>query len=183
MFPLIVVLLIVTRWDPSIVAWKLLVMLAALLWNALCVNALIGNIRDVMASAMKTESLFARSALRIAPDNITAFAYILTGIAGYATLVFPTIPQEFGGGRKPQVSLWLSQPEARWREQLRLPVSSDGWSIGPVAMVLETDTFFMVSPGLDAKGRHLPAIGIDKKAVSAIQYTSTRGALPLPFPH
>ena len=60
----------------------------------------------------------------------------------------PVQPQEFGGGRRPVVKLVLAEPRAEWTHELGLPSAPDG-TLGPVLLVLETDSAFVVSAELD----------------------------------
>ncbi len=92
-------------------------------------------------------------------------------------MVFPFFPREFGGGKKPTIYLLLTdRPHATWKK-LGFPISESEKSIGPVALLLETDNMFIVKQmdPLDEASwfptaKSGEAIGIDRKAVSLLVY-------------
>jgi hypothetical protein len=94
----------------------------------------------------------------------------------YAVTVYPYLSTLFGGGRPHVVQLTLRE-NANLTWPPGMPVSSDGRQAGPVAMLLETSGFIVVtstetlSPG-DYLDVGTPAIEINKDLVSLILHDS-----------
>jgi hypothetical protein len=171
--------------------WNAIPFSLALIANGLTAGTLIWQIRIVAASPPSLTgvlpfamTLFDRGARFGVPARIFAVIWALTGIVMYTSYVFPLVRQQFGGGLKSSVQLLLTEKHETWAMDLDLPISSDSRSIGPVTLLLETDAFFIVSKApvptdnLPLSSSYLwspvtrlsPAVGIDKKSVTAVRY-------------
>ncbi len=131
--------------------------------------------------ALKLEKPFIRRLFSARADEGTPIYYfviLLSTIGLYAAAVYPHLPRVFGGGKKPSIQLVLSdRDDTRWKG-LGLPISEDGRNVGPVILLLETEGMFIVTAASEGKqetwfppvDRDLAAVGIEKKAVSALLY-------------
>lgn len=154
-------------------AW---IVLGTICLNAYSLNRLVESSRAVLRfEKLSLKSLFSA---RVGGGTPIYYAVgLLSLIALYSGLAYPHFPRVFGGGKKPLIEFVLGEAtKLAWKE-LGLPVSGDGKKIGPVILLLETDSMFIVAtpgkPQLDVWSmfeRQLPAVGIDKKEVSAIVY-------------
>lgn len=136
--------------------------------------------------------LLAPSPVLFAPNRLYLLVYMLVAIGLYSTAVFPLMPQEFGGGNKPTVNLHLIEPLQAWAGRLDVPISEDG-TLGPVRLLLETDTFLVVSrervnerawifipPALGLRPAEGGAVSIDKKLVAAVEHIKSKHATVAP---
>jgi hypothetical protein len=125
-------------------------------------------------------------------DNLGAIFTVfwcLAVLGLYTTAVFPFIPKGFGGGRKAMVEVLLTDPGPHGWASYKVAVSEDGRRIGPVVLLLETASAFVVkAPEVDVawwhRGpSHLPTVALDRKLVSAIVYVPAgRGSGSPPSP-
>jgi hypothetical protein len=94
----------------------------------------------------------------------------------YTAAVFPLIPQALGGGQRSLVTLLLKESPGLDLKSLGLPAVAEKSLLGPVSMLVETDTmYFVVGPRQDrAPGlwhlshRGARAVGLEKKLVVAV---------------
>lgn len=151
-------------------------MLVTILANAYILNRLIDSSRIALShEGISLKGLFSARMGHGTPIFYTVV--LLSLIYLYAGFAYPHFPRVFGGGKKPLIDFLPGEPtKLAWKE-LGLPVSGDGKKIGPVILLLETDSMFIVAtPGEPQLGvwssfeRRFPAVGIDKKEVSAIVY-------------
>jgi hypothetical protein len=151
--------------------WKSLWMVGVLAWNGVCVGAAAENLRTAAKQGFSIGAFFEDKTQRLgAANRIVILLYVLAALVGYGKWVYPEIPQEFGGGRKPEVTIHFKEhQEQKFYAGLGLPASADGASIGPVNLILETDSFLMVT-GATGEGDPKPAVGIDKSLISVIVY-------------
>src|SRR5574341_495216 len=163
--------LVVLSYSEMEFDWKSLRMVAVLAWNGFCVGAAAENMKVAAKQGFSISAFFEGKTQRLgAANRIVILIYVLAALVAYGTWVYPELPQEFGGGRKPEVTIRLKDyQEQQFYAGLGLPTSADGASIGPVKLILETDSFLMVT-GATIEGDPKPAVGIDKKNVTMIVY-------------
>jgi hypothetical protein len=172
--------------------WNSIPIFLALIANGLGVGTLVWQIRTLAARPASSAGVvpFAMilfdTGIRfgIPPMRIFVVIWALGGIVMYTSYVFPIVHQQFGGGLKSTVQLLLTEKHDTWATDLDLPLSSNGRSVGPVRLLLETDAFFIVSKtpveteNVPLSSSYLwiptkrlsPAVGIDKKSVTAVRY-------------
>lgn len=147
--------------------------------NAVVLKYFLESLRAVVESQpLSIKILFSRI-----PKWTPAYSTIamLSVISLYATFAFPHFPRELGGGRKPVVQLLLTdQPLQEQWENLGLPVSEDRRGIGPVVLLLKTNTTFTVrrvekhnDKGWLPVRSAIPAVAIRKDMVVALIYRPT----------
>ena len=169
-----VVLLDYNKHGLITVNWRDLPVLLALLFNCLFIKQLVDRIAEMhkggqfsLASPLAWELIIR--------NTISPVLFVLVGIILYAQAVFPRFPREFGGGQREIVRLFLFEhPTASWKE-LGLPMSGDSKTVGPVVLLLETETMLYLKnpdeldrPVLLSGGRSSTTVGIDKRSVSAV---------------
>ena len=165
--------LVVLSYSEMEFDWKSLRMLGVLAWNGICVGAAAENMRVVAKEGFSISAFFEEKTQRLGAGNrVIILIYVLAALAAYGRWVYPEVPQEFGGGRKPEVTIRLKEYQGQqFYAGLGLPTSADDASIGPVKLILETDSFLMVT-GATSEGDPKPAVGIDKGLVSMIVYNA-----------
>jgi hypothetical protein len=101
-------------------------------------------IRNWQSPAIKRISgLLSRFPAEMCSPPIGVLSAILA-IALYALGVYPYLSKTFGGGQPPIVNLVLKNAvDSRWPSGIQ--ASKDGNRIGPVALLLETDGFLVIS--------------------------------------
>jgi hypothetical protein len=102
----------------------------------------------------------------------------------YAAVVYPDIPREVGGGRRPVVELVLADATAIDWKAAGVPFSADTKTVGPVTLLLDTTGSLVVTRPETWQERQLfrtnaRAIALDRKLVAAVVYLS-RGLSPSP---
>lgn len=154
---------------------------AWMVFGTICLNAYsLNRLVESSRAVLRFEKLSLKSLFSARMGGGTPIYYavgLLSLIALYSGLAYPHFPRVFGGGKKPLIEFVLADStKLAWKE-LGLPVSGDGKKIGPVVLLLETDSMFIVAtpgePQLEVWSsfeRRLLAVGIDKKEVSAIVY-------------
>jgi hypothetical protein len=124
---------------------------------------------------------------RIIDTPAWVFITFLFGLAVYTNEVFPVLAREFGGGRRPAVTLFLTSPGVEWLAGAGLPTGADGRSVSPVTIILETDhlVYVTMAPPLASplgllrwpRGRPVQSVvGIDKSKIAGVMYRPTAGA-------
>jgi hypothetical protein len=103
----------------------------------------------------------------------------LSMLGTYAIAVHPQFPREFGGGKRAPVYLVVSDNIPSHLMDLPVPVA--GARIGPVLLLFETATMYMVKPAEEREERSKvfglpiitqPAVGIDKRFIGALIYSA-----------
>ena len=115
-------------------------------------------------------------------DFFNVLSLTLLGLSMYSTQVFPFLPKYLGGGSKPMVQIVLSEtPRLDW-SVVGGRNGEDGKTVGPVVLLSETGTMFVIRRYEPFDGRSFfpdsrrsPAIGLDKKLVSAVIYVVRAG--------
>jgi hypothetical protein len=98
---------------------------------------------------------------------------LLVALSLYAFFVSPLIPREFGGTSKPVVMVWLQHREGMAHAAELSGVPHDGARLGPVALLIESDTRVVVAPIVSFHFfSPLPrgALGIERDRIAAIAY-------------
>lgn len=155
-------------------SWDLLLIPYAVYWNAL---GILWFFRRA-TRAWQDESLTAFLKLF---DFVGFFTFLLGGLTIYATQVYPVIPKYLGGGDKPIVQIVLSEtPKLDWSVVGGLK-GENGKTVGPVELLSETGAMFIIrhfDPGTERtffrESKTHPAIGVNKKLVSAVVYFEGR---------
>jgi hypothetical protein len=93
----------------------------------------------------------------------------------YAALVYPDIPRELGGGRRPIVELVLADATAIDWKAAGVPFSAATKTAGPVTLLLDTPGSVVVTRPETWHERqpfqtHARAIALDRKLVAAVVY-------------
>jgi hypothetical protein len=110
---------------------------------------------------------------------------LVTGaIAFYAHFVYPTFGQEIGGGKKPLVTLQLTENSHIDWHSSDIRVSPDGMIVGPVELLFDTATTLIVASPEAAPSMRSPfiipvgpkPIELDRRIVNAVRYISSSGS-------
>jgi hypothetical protein len=97
---------------------------------------------------------------------------LLLALPLYVAVVFPSLPYELGGGRRPLVRLVLSETSPIVADALGLREPFDGRAVGPVVLILETSSQFVVAP--TQVHQEYVSLGVDKRLVSTILYEKAK---------
>jgi hypothetical protein len=120
--------------------------------------------------------------------SIVPFSFVvLLGL--YAAVVYPDIPREVGGGRRPTVEVVLAEATPIDWKAAGVPFSADTKTAGPVMLLLDTPGSLVVVRPETWREREFfriatsaRVIALDRKLVAAVVYLP-RGALsPSPSP-
>ena len=114
-----------------------------------------------------------KSLFLLEPAGITpvyALMVMVAALGWYSTTAFPYFPRELGGGKKPEVKLFVSSGSQMAWGDLGLPFSEGAASVGPVVLLLESESMFVVQRVDQPNARMVPVVGIEKKLVSAVVY-------------
>ena len=161
-------------YDPP--SWKaVLIPYATLYLNGLGPLRLVERLKRVLRTQSGALQGFATFLKRT--DFLDPLSLLLVGLTVYSTQVFPFLPKYFGGGSRPIVQMILSEtPKLDWTVVGGLK-GEDGKTVGPVALLSETSTMFVIRHVDPIGGRSFfpdakkyPAIGIDKRLVSVVLY-------------
>jgi hypothetical protein len=113
------------------------------------------------------------------PDFVhipTVLLQMLCCLIAYSMLVFPHLRREFGGGKPTEIELVLSEKtKLPWATD-GLPVSSDGLTIGPALLLMETDKTVVIT---NVTNPTSDAFALNKDMVIAYRYIS-HGTHPTP---
>lgn len=115
-------------------------------------------------------------------DVIVPFPWVFIAVVLYASIVFPDLPREIGGGRRPSVEVLLSEvPTVDWAAA-GLTFSADRKAIGPAMLLLDT-TSAVVLHRPEAwnerrffGGRAASTLALERKLVSAVVYLPRGGS-------
>jgi len=106
-------------------------------------------------------------------------------LAAYGIWVYPQILRGLGGGYEPVVELVLSGSSSIPWKSAAIATSSDGKLVGPVGLVLETDSELFVESETQSKLQNASGkktiIAINRESLSAILYTWESEPSPLYF--
>lgn len=117
----------------------------------------LGNVRGEGLGDIITNELPGALAAYVPP----VFAMLLL----YATIVYPHVPRQYGGGRKPIVHVFMTElPPVNW-DALGYPLQRDVRVVGPVLLVLETAGQVVVAPPGTVR-----ALAIDRRLISAVVF-------------
>ncbi len=161
--------------------WKTLVLVLILPANALAILAAY----DHFMKARRAVTPGLRFLYSADPTFPATMMIVVFAVGIYATMLFPQMPRYFGGGKKPVVWLMLSDSHQLEGIGIDLPRSKDGRSLGPVKLLLETESLFVVRTNepltiwpccVDLKAN--PTVGVDRKLVSAVIYSEERESEP-----
>lgn len=157
------------------------------LFNGLMVGLLTNLARETLGNdTLSPAALFRDREYGVGAGRLAIVLFCLIAIGLYATVVFPAMPQEFGGGMKPSVKIVFASNAKDWANGLGLPVSDDGRSIGPVDLLIETEGYVVVSHKgrpensrlrmwLPVRAAAASAVRIEKKDIVALAYAPSDG--------
>lgn len=104
--------------------------------------------------------------------GVAVLGFIVASVAGYATWVYPELARQFGGGKRPIVTVAISEPLGLIADRAGAPlyVGTDN-IIGPAFLILETSDRYVLS-GLRYGGWFYGggALAIRKDLVRAVYY-------------
>lgn len=105
-------------------------------------------------------------------EILTTIVMIVFGLVIYSLYAYPLIIRGIGGGYEPTVELVLSGPSSIPWKTARIATSSGGQLVGPVRLILETDSYLYVGSGPppgNTPGKRI-TIAIRKESLSAVLY-------------
>jgi hypothetical protein len=135
--------------------------------------------RTLREDSLSLASFFLPTTPRFFAMNLAA---ALAMFVFYSAFVFPHFSREFGGGKKSLIEVLLSNPlEVQW-SALGISVSENGKKVGPISLLLETDSMYVVAAlekpnvteWLPARTT-APAVGIHKGAAEPVNENETVG--------
>lgn len=108
-------------------------------------------------------------------EILTTIMAVLITLAAYSLWVYPHILRGVGGAYEPIVELVLSASSSIPWKSATIATSSDGKLVGPVGLVLETDSELFVESESQSKSQNAGGkktiIAIRRESLSAILYT------------
>ena len=126
-----------------------------------------------------------RSGALTIDDVILPFPWIFVALGLYTSIVFPDLPREIGGGRRPSVEVLLSEvPPVDWTAA-GLTFSAGRKAIGPAMLVLDTATAVVVHRPETWHERRFfggpttTTLALERKLVAAVVYLP-KGGGPAP---
>ncbi len=99
---------------------------------------------------------------------------VLAGLMLYASLTFPYIARDWGGGAKPIVTLFLKENPPRGVPGTR----SDAMTIGPVPCIQETEQAVVIEIESPEHSGYPIALAIDRRLIQYLRYDATKEEAP-----
>jgi hypothetical protein len=151
-------------WTPLLLGY------VAVELNAALVVGVVGQVRELRAKPLSAALIHEVPTLLF--QNVPT---MLLFLAMYAGIVYPNVPKEFGGGRKPVIYVFLTEmPPVHW-SALGYPTVASSRMVGPVSLIQETTGQIVVAPVEPKFGEwKFGSIGVDKRIISTVLYSGPK---------
>lgn len=175
----------VAFWFTGSTAWRIALVTYSVVgynaWILYVIFRMVGNLGKT-EQPLSPKFLFSAAYAEYSPFHV--FVYGLSALSIYALAAYPLFAKEFGGGNKPHVKFYLST-ESFKATKLHLPIDKSDDSIGPVALIFESEAMFFVRPLNKDESKWGPwfategdTTGIAKGLVQALTYVRDKNQLP-----
>jgi hypothetical protein len=143
-------------------------LVATVAFNVISVSNLVYVAKPILSGPMRWYDLW---------STMEHSILLLAAIVAFSVFVYPQIPRAFGGGAKPTIRLLLSE-KYPFIDNIDLPLSNDGKTIGPVLLLRQTENILIVTKIpqstnwlLDEDSRKpISAISLGRASIAAIVF-------------